>query len=626
MPSQKDELFEIDGLLIASIHTNIPQAQCQSWTAQLDALGASHSVSGTQWIPVDREEEPPAPSLRQSGRPFVRKRQPQCYLIAFANADLVASCAGEPVKITLSSDLADGRQLTLVSEPLTLARMAAPGFKVALSQALEAGGSRGAASVLAASLRSQPSGAAPAFQITRLVLARAGLLLRGQGYFPGDVSLHVVTADLRGWTNSSQVAVRSEISGDLRSEDDSCIQPQRSFSAVLARSSHHRHDAFYIVTLGPPGVDAVFHGPFSAAAEDNEHEAAKLVCETFGPIQALTDTQIDAVYRPVLALPRTQARARRVEFGPPRADTTKLASIIIPLYGDAFFLNCIFHLQRLLHPGYELIVVVDDPRLWPEVYGRIASRQSALTVRTVLLQCEENYGYGRANNIGFKAATGDVIFLMNSDVLVADIAALDEAAAAIREQQEFHGAETLIGFSLLFEDETIQHIGMEFPRSPLVGNLHLAEHPMKGQPMALYRGELTREVPAVTGALIGMSASLFGSLGGLDPVFERGDFEDADLCLRARARRARIVLHVRPGLYHLERQSLSRTGDISFREMVTYLNCVTFNKRWGASLSLQTPGQVGAEPAAASKRGTVRVRKRNPHTPAAARSNLRPEA
>ncbi len=516
--------------------------------------------------------------------------------------------------------------MALVAEPLTLERIAAPGFKVALSQALEAAGSREVASVLAASLRLQPGGGETDFQITRLVLARAGLVLLGRGYISNDVRLHVVTADLRSWTSPSQIAVRSEVSHDPQSEDDPCLQPQRSFSAVLARASHHRHDAFYIVTLGPTGADAVFHGPFSATAEDDEYDAARLVRQTFGPIQTLTDTQIDAVYRPILALPRTQAHARRVEFGPPRADTTKLASIIIPLYGDAFFLNCIFHLQRLLHPGYELIVVVDDPRLWPEVYGRIASRQSALTVRTVLLQCEENYGYGRANNIGFMAATGDVIFLMNSDVLVTDIAALEQAAAAIREQQDLQGADTLIGFSLLFEDETIQHIGMEFPKSPLVGNRHLADHPMKGQPIALYRGELTREVPAVTGALIGMSASLFGLLGGFDPVFERGDFEDADLCLRARARGARIILHVRPGLYHLERQSLSRMGDMSFREMVTYLNCVTFNKRWGASLALQASGQVGADSTVLGKQGTIRVRKRNPHTPATARGNVLPGA
>jgi GT2 family glycosyltransferase len=624
MPSHNDELFEIDGLLVACLCTEIPPTQLGSWSAKLEAPGASCSVPGMQWIEVDRERDAQLRRSESSKRPSIRKARANSYLVVFTGADLVASCGESPVRVTLSSDLAPDTQLTLVSRPLSPERLRSPGFREALGRALQANGARGAASVLTASPQFGSSGDPSTFEITRLVLARAGLVLQGHGCFPRDHRIHIVTADLRSWANATQVAVRPEHPDQRQADAVTPEQPQRSFTAVLARASHHRQDAFYVVIVDPTGANAVFHGPFSVTAEEDEPEAAQLVREGFGRIQDLTPEQIDAVYRPILALPRTQVRARRFEFGPPRASKQPLASIIIPLYGDAFFLNCIFHLQRILHPGYELIVVVDDPKLWPEVYGRIAARQSALTVHTILLQCAENYGYAQANNIGFMAAEGDVIFLMNSDVLVTNLAALDEAATTIREKQSAQQTEAIVGFSLLFEDDTIQHIGMEFPRSPQVGNLHVAEHPMKGLPVALYTGGTTRQVPAVTGALVGMSARLYQSLGGFDAVYERGDFEDADLCLRARASGAQIMLNVRLGLYHLERQSLRRMGDASFREMITYLNCVTFNHRWSASLSQQVPAHDGAPGPIAEERRAIRVRKRQPHVPADARVTVRP--
>jgi GT2 family glycosyltransferase len=191
-------------------------------------------------------------------------------------------------------------------------------------------------------------------------------------------------------------------------------------------------------------------------------------------------------------------------------------------------------LQRVLGPGFELILVVDDPRIWPEVFGRLSGRHSSITLPTILLQCAQNYGYARANNLGPWQREVTVLFLMNSDVMVLDPTSLTEAADVIRSRRQTEAPDTIIGFSLLFEDDTIQHIGMEFPRSPLVGGMRLADHPMKGLPIGLYDGEATRSVPAVTGAMMALSASLYQKLGGFDAIYERGDFEDADLCLRAR--------------------------------------------------------------------------------------------
>ena len=105
-----------------------------------------------------------------------------------------------------------------------------------------------------------------------------------------------------------------------------------------------------------------------------------------------------------------------------------------------------------------------------------------------------------------------------------------------------------------------------------------------------------------------LSSDLYQRLEGFDDVFGRGDFEDADLCMRARRMGAEIELHVTPGLYHLERQSIPRMGGAGFREAVTYVNCMEFNRRWGEILSDPAALEAATPPTTRSRSVTVRKR------------------
>jgi GT2 family glycosyltransferase len=67
-------------------------------------------------------------------------------------------------------------------------------------------------------------------------------------------------------------------------------------------------------------------------------------------------------------------------------------------------------------------------------------------------------------------------------------------------------------------------------------------------------------------------------LGGFDPDYAIGDFEDADLCLRAAALGLRCAVDMTVRAYHLERQSQNAApGD--WRRNLTLLNAWTFNRR-----------------------------------------------
>jgi GT2 family glycosyltransferase len=617
MHAQIDELVEFAGTLLARVRIAAPLSDDSTWCCRLEQNGIVISVYCRRWVEIPSAtpaSEPGDPTRRRviTGR---RAQRPEvAYLVAFADEARLQLSQDSPVIVTVEADQTEIGQRSLTMSALTVARLEDPGFKTALCAAVQHSGIPAVAAVLDASIQVEALEQFDQVQIRGAIFANAGLALTGWiGEFARR-NMHIVSADLRAWVPPSLIAShpRNDDGAAPGTSADGGAQSPRGpdFTAVRSATTGPPSREIYFGVVDPSGAEAVFYGPVTVAASGGEQQALQLVKDAFGPIQSLPQALVQQIYRPILARPKTSARARRFTFGPPVDEAAPLASIIIPFYGDAFFLHCVFHLQRVLGPGFELILVVDDPRIWPDVYGHLSARQSSITVPTVLLECAENYGYARANNLGFMAAQGDVVFLMNSDVMVMDATALRQAAEVIRARRQAQEPEAIIGFSLRFEDDTLQHIGMEFPRSPLVSGMRLADHPFKGMPSALYEGEAVRRAPAVTGALMALSSDLYRTLGGFDAVYERGDFEDADLCLRAQQIGAEVWVHVRPGLYHLERQSIRTMGDVYLREAITYLNCLAFNARWDAHLSEWAPGLPHAPARPTVGRRPISVRKR----------------
>jgi len=148
----------------------------------------------------------------------------------------------------------------------------------------------------------------------------------------------------------------------------------------------------------------------------------------------------------------------------------------------------------------------------------------------------------------------------------------------------------LLGVKLLYEDGSVQHVGIAFRRHSAWGDLWINDHPLKGQSPLGLTG--VREVEAVTAACALIEARLFRELNGFSEDYIVGDFEDSDLCLRASSagRRNQIALDVE--LYHLERQSQNRTGDAVWRTNLTAYNCWLHNSRWGDLIERNRIGRL----------------------------------
>lgn len=250
-------------------------------------------------------------------------------------------------------------------------------------------------------------------------------------------------------------------------------------------------------------------------------------------------------------------------------------SIVIPFYGDGFFLLDHLESQRRADAPAEWIFVCDDPALLPSMLEEWRVRGTG-GKPSRLLSLSENAGYAAANNVAFRQARAEYIAFMNSDIFWHSLAPIEYGARLLRDDESVG----VVGFTLHYEDGTIQHAGMRLESAPDHDDLLHWVHPGKGLPSKeLGREIAAREVQAVTGALMLVRRKDFDGRV-FDEGYVGGDYEDGDLCLEMRARGKRIMLVECDGLFHLERQSIR---SVPTHGLLSTMNCVRFNRKWDAA-------------------------------------------
>ncbi|AWF80101.1 hypothetical protein BTJ40_04310 [Microbulbifer sp. A4B17] len=255
-------------------------------------------------------------------------------------------------------------------------------------------------------------------------------------------------------------------------------------------------------------------------------------------------------------------------------------SIIVPLYGRYDFLlhQVAQFIDDIDFAETELIYVLDDPRLYDSFIPFCYDTSMLFPVSFKVIYGGRNLGYAGANNLGARYATADKLVLLNSDIIPSSggwISRIEQKAASLEDVG-------VVAPKLVFDDGTIQHIGMSFSKSIQFGNLWLNEHPSKGIPEWLVDTDSVMESPAVTGACMFISKTLYNSVGGLDESYVLGDFEDSDLCLKLRKAGYRHYVLTDEKLYHLERMSQSLFENRDWKFKITLYNAWQHTDRWGS--------------------------------------------
>jgi GT2 family glycosyltransferase len=212
-------------------------------------------------------------------------------------------------------------------------------------------------------------------------------------------------------------------------------------------------------------------------------------------------------------------------------------SFVIPLY------NCLSLTQAMLASlqasvpdglDHEIILVddgsTDGTRAWLAAPGP----------RCRVLLNERNLGYAGANNRGVAAATGDLVVLLNNDLVLPP--RWLEPMLAVHQRL---GARAGLTGNVQLDARTghLDHAGIFIN---LKGKPEHERRPAQGWSTLLHGWH---EADAVTGACVLLGRAVWERLGGFDEGFVNGG-EDVDLCFRARRAGLTVAVADRSEIRH----------------------------------------------------------------------------
>lgn len=234
------------------------------------------------------------------------------------------------------------------------------------------------------------------------------------------------------------------------------------------------------------------------------------------------------------------------------------------------------------HIPHEIIVVDNGSR--PETVRRIAALPG---VRVIFNPVNTGFAFG--SNQGLAAARGSHVVILNNDVIVT--AGWLEALLDVQRRRPT--------------------IGVSSPRSnSVVGSQQLEDAVYDSIPeMHAYAARRSREhraafdlVPRASGFCLCIDRRVIEEVGGFDPRFGLGNFEDDDLCIRIRAAGYEIAVCHDSFIHHFGSASFNANG-LSYAAIMQ-TNSAAFLKRW--DLAANAAGSWDALPAI--RRGFVRER------------------
>lgn len=298
----------------------------------------------------------------------------------------------------------------------------------------------------------------------------------------------------------------------------------------------------------------------------NEPDVYKKFDTCIGPaIQKLNELKIKPSIKPWFK-----------QFGEPCEKPE--VSVVIPIYGRYDFIQ--FQLSQFCNDPYmyrtEVIYVIDDPAIFDNVVLFSNQIYPIYQFSFKLVYGGSNFGFAGANNFGVSFASSDYLLLLNSDVIPRDKGWLEKLLYRYTTLDQCG----ILGPTLLYEDNNIQHAGMNFSHFAFLEGFWFNEHPGKGTPLWLSPIKKAKEMPSVTGACMFISKEIYDRVGGFDESYILGDFEDSDLCLKIQSINYKCYYEPEIVLYHLERKSQSLFNDHGWKHKVTLYNGWQHTKRW----------------------------------------------
>lgn len=231
----------------------------------------------------------------------------------------------------------------------------------------------------------------------------------------------------------------------------------------------------------------------------------------------------------------------------------------------------------------DLLYVLDGPALADQLQDVATHLADLYGVGFRLAVLSESAGTAVAANLAAKLCDARLLLFVNADVIPTSPGWLRQLARALDAMPDA-GA---LGPKLLFEDDSIQHAGIEFSPARDAGLLE-ARSAFCGLHRTFASACVTRSVPAVSGCCVLLEREAFWSAGGLRTMYVRGGEAFTDLCMRlTEAGRSNwYVADVE--LYRMEGAS-----EPSISRAAARYNAWLLNTIWGERMK-QTSAAAGA--------------------------------
>jgi hypothetical protein len=165
------------------------------------------------------------------------------------------------------------------------------------------------------------------------------------------------------------------------------------------------------------------------------------------------------------------------------------------------------------------------------------------------LPATENLGYGGGANYGWSKFSGEICIVLNPDMSF-PVGWLEKFIAPFTKDAKIG----VVGCKLLYENGTMQHAGGIVKHGAALIETFGQGEPDDG------RWDESGEAEFVTGAALAVRREIVDQLGGFDPEFFPGYFEDVDLCYRARQQGWRIWYEGGATAYHYEGRAFGRSA------------------------------------------------------------------
>jgi GT2 family glycosyltransferase len=274
-----------------------------------------------------------------------------------------------------------------------------------------------------------------------------------------------------------------------------------------------------------------------------------------------------------LALRGLEALPAPEQLVAPESAETPRISVLIPVHNHcAITLNALRSLVAMANgPRFEVIVADDASSDATQQLGR-----QLPWLR--IWRSEVNQGFLETCNGAAALARGELLLLLNNDVLVGDHT-LDRIAAAFAD----HPQAGVVGAGLWSADGRPQDVGGLVWADGQVWNHGRNAPPEHGFALAY-----ERQCDYVSGCALAIRRQLWQELEGFDPRYRPAYAEDTDLCLRVRQAGREVWVQPAARILHLEGLSHSRSTEQGLKTH-QLRNLQQLQQQWQFTLDTQQP-------------------------------------